>query len=175
MRLSIGDSIFYTAHKSNAIGTLTNQMGSSVGTPEQIGKQAVGVVTEKEATELRIDNGNNLLQPDGRYTVIVRYHCIQTRPSPDSDFEHIYNVLDTPEKLDLNYDQYEPPWISTCEQNKISQIGKEIAEMDFNSNDFTKERRDKILTNLDYVQHRASCEVACQNSIFGEYSRSVAF
>ena len=148
-------------------------MGSPVGTPGQIG-QVVGVVTEKEATELRIDNGNNLLQPNGRYTIIIRYHCIQTILSPDSDFEHIYNVLDTTEKLDLSYDQYEPPWISSCEQNKISQIGKEIAEIDFNSNDFTKERRDKMLTDLDYARFRASCEVACQNSIFAEYSRSVA-
>lgn len=172
LRMSIGDAIFYTAKLSNSNGQLQNSSGLSVGNPNLIG-QIVGLVTKDKEIQLTVNDDTDILKPDKNYTIIIRYHCIKGKSGTASDFKHIYDVLETNEKFDLNYEGYEGVPVFSCEMAKIKAIGLRLAETDFDDEVFTREKRDQLIDDLEYLNFKISCDVACQNPIFGEFSRSV--
>lgn len=170
LRLRIKDAIYFTEHKSS-----TNSSASSGVKPSSPIGQVIGAVTEKDSTELSINGGANLLtNPNGKYTIIIRYHCNKrfglTYPS---DFHLIYDALNTSDVKYLSYDNYEAPWISECEMKRIKNIGKNLNEMNLEKERSSPKTSEKMIEELEDIIHILSCDVACQSATFGKYSRKV--
>lgn len=180
MRLKVNDATFFTATKSRTDGTLFEQNNpTSTRSPKRIG-QVIGIASEKENIELRLNDGDNLFtDPEASYTVIIRYHCERTGQSNESDFKHVYGVLETPahiEKLDLIYAGNEIKPIAPCEAQRFVEIGNNVTEF-FTGDNFTRNTSPEdwvtLREKIEYMNHRVSCEVACQDLIAGEISRSI--
>lgn len=179
LEMTVGDAIFFTEHKSPCDAVLENSTGLPVGTPAPVG-QVIGFCSEKTGSELRIDTGSNLLtDPNASYTVIIRYHCsAQANSNPvNSDFIEIYDVIHddgTLEKYNLAYADQVPPWIAGCEMTKMRTFSENIAAIFDQNPSLSLAQMNEIAAKLDYINHRLSCELACQDVIFGKYSKTVS-
>lgn len=177
-KISIGDAIFYTRHKSQSNAVLMDSSGQPVRPPSRVG-QVIGVSSEMNGSEVTIEGSQNLL-PDAtsNYTVIVRYHCANETDahSIGNDFDCIYDVISLDEKLQrhtLEYENEETPWISTCELSKMNAHSQNIASIFAQNASLTLTHMNEISSQLSYINHRLNCEITCQNVIFGKYSRTV--
>ncbi len=176
---TVGDAIFFTEHKSQGNAFLQDMLGQPVNTPSPVG-QVIGFCSQKEGSELRIDDGENLLpEVNGIYTVIIRYHCSNAAVSSsvNSDFSQIYDVIFNDgnlQKYDLIYENEESPWIADCELAKMNTHSQNIASIFAQNSSLSLAQMEEIAEQLNYVNHRLSCEVACQDIIFGKYSRTVS-
>lgn len=177
---NVGDAIFFTGHKSEGNAVLKDLDGNTVNSPSPVG-QVVGFCSQKDGAELTIDKSENLLpNPNGIYTVIIRYHCSNIAPassSANSDFSQIYDVIydgGNLQRYDLVYENQETPWISSCEMTKMTSHSQNIAAIFSQNSSLSLGQMNEIAGHLDYINHRLSCEVVCQDVIFGKYSRTVS-
>lgn len=179
LNANVGDAIFFTEHKSQGNAFLQDLSGQPVHPPSPVG-QVIGFCSQKEGAELRIDDGENLLPDANRiYTVILRYHCSNAAVSNsvNSDFSQIYDVIfddGNLQKYDLVYENEELPWISGCEMAKMNTHSQNIASIFAQNPSLSLTQMEEIAGQLEYINHRLSCEVACQDIIFGKYSRTVS-
>lgn len=174
MRINIDDAIYYTESLSSSNGTVSDVTGISpiqVRPPQLIGFD-IGMVTEKDATELRIDGGQNLLtKPNSKYSITIRYKCESSQSSKESDFKYIYDVLDTNVICDLEYENEEYAVLTACEVSKINSVGERLAKLNLDKNNISPD--DQLKMDLKYVNALVSCEVMCQDAVFAKYSRTV--
>lgn len=179
LNANVGDAIFFTEHKSQGDAFLQDDNGQPVNTPSPVG-QVFGFSSQKEGSELRIDDGQNLFSdPQGKYTVIIRYHCVGAVGSNlvNSDFSRIYDVIYDDGNLsryDLVYDNQELPWVSDCEMAKMTDHSQNIASIFTQNVSLSLAQMEEIAEQLGYINHRLSCDVMCQSVIFGKYSRTVS-
>lgn len=177
-KISVGDAIFYTRHKSQSNAVLMNSNRQPVRPPSRVG-QVIGISSAMSGSEVTIEGSQNLL-PDtnSNYTVIIRYHCANESDLHlvNSDFYCIYDVISLDENLSrhtLEYEDEETPWISTCELTKMTAHSQNIASIFARNDSLTLTHMNEISSQLSYINHRLNCEITCQNVIFGKYSRTV--
>lgn len=153
--------IFYKDSRGDMVQALPSQrVGKVIGA--YIDDDEVTIdITDKEPITLR--------KAESRYSVVIRYKCVNNNPHIQTDFDKFYKVLELPSEkhkiTDLQYAETEIPYQHPCERNLSYQCkhNEKFREMAAKN-----EAMQKLLDGIVIL-----AEEACQGGDLAGYPRNL--
>ena len=173
--LYIKNGIFFNAALSTRIGRVfpIGDPRQTVIRPRRIGK-VIGTELNDDLVIIEISGKEpiHLRREEGPFSIVIRYKCINERPSIATDFQEFYSALkEFPsrkhDRCDLEYDDVEQPYKHPCEKPLPARFEK---DENFRESVIKNESFQKLLDSIILAEEacQAVTKTECPENLVGD-------